>query len=156
MTDENTTQTHQFISSMTRSYLTVWIHAVWSVKHREPLLRKSIRLALFKHVHENVRRKDIYLDCINGVEDHVHCLFSLKSTQTIANVLRDIKGEASKWLNDNQVIEGTFEWQEGYGAFSVSPTGLKRVRSYIFNQEKRHQTMTFAEELKQFEGMSKQ
>jgi REP element-mobilizing transposase RayT len=136
---------------MTRSYVNVWIHAVWAVKNREPLLKKSLRVSLFKHVHETVRKKEIYVDCINGIEDHTHVLFSLKSTQTIANVLKEIKGESSKWLNDNGFIEGPFEWQEGYGAYSVSPSALQRVRSYISNQEKHHRTRGFEEEMKEFE-----
>ena len=110
-----------------------------------------MRVSLFKHVHETVRQKEIYINCINGIEDHAHVLFSLKSTQTIANVLKEIKGESSKWLNGNGFIEGQFEWQEGYGAYSVSSSALRRVLGYIFNQEKHHRTRSFEEDLKEFE-----
>jgi REP element-mobilizing transposase RayT len=77
----------------------------------------------------------------------------MKSTQSISQIVKTIKGESSKWLNDVKLVEGVFEWQEGYGAFSVSPTHLKRVRNYIKNQEKHHLNRNFEEEMFEIQKM---
>jgi putative transposase len=136
---------------MSKSLFQIWIHAIWTVKNRAPALDKSFRYELFHHIKISTREKDIYIDTINGVEDHVHCLFMLKSTQTVAKVLKEIKGESSRWINERNLIGGHFEWQRGYGAFSVSPNVADKVRNYVYNQEKHHQTMGFEEEMKRFE-----
>jgi putative transposase len=141
--------------TQSRSFINIWIHFVWAVKKREPLLDKSFRNNLCKHILENGRNNNIYVDMINGVENHLHCLVSLKSTQNVSEIAQKLKGESSKWINDNTLVEGIFEWQEGYGAFSVSPDPkhLKRVRNYIRNQEKHHEQKSFDEEMKEFELM---
>ncbi len=141
--------------ALSRSFINIWVHFVWSVKKREPLFSNNFRTILCKHILENGRQQGIYVDTINGVEDHLHCLVSMKSTQTVADIAKNLKGECSKWINDSGLVQGTFEWQEGYGAFSVSPSPvhLKRVRNYIKNQEKHHAKITFEEEMKEFESM---
>ena len=136
---------------MAKSLFQVWIHAVWTVKNRAPVLSKSFRFELFRHIKITAAKKGIYIDIINGVEDHVHCLFMLKPTQTIANVIKEIKGESSHWINEKNLIGGHFEWQVGYGAFSVSPKTANNVRSYIYNQEKHHLIQGFEEEIQGFE-----
>ncbi|MFN0204326.1 MAG: transposase, partial [Bacteroidia bacterium] len=100
---------------MGKSLFQIWIHAVWTVKQRAPVLDKSFRFELFRHIKTIASEKGIYVDIINGIEDHVHCLFLLKSTQTVANVLKELKGESSRWINENNLIGGEFAWQAGYG-----------------------------------------
>ncbi len=141
--------------AQSRSFINIWIHFVWAVKKREPLLDKSFRVNLCKHILENGRSKNIYVDMINGVEDHLHCLVSLKSTQNVSDIAQKLKGKSSKWINDKGLVDGSFEWQEGYGAFSVSPDPkhLKRVRNYIKNQEKHHEQKSFNEEMEEFDRM---
>ncbi len=136
---------------MTRSYINIWIHTVWSTKHREPLLAKKWRIELFKKMRQIAEEKEYKLDFINGVEDHVHCLFSLKATQNIAQIMKNVKGVSSRWLNQQDYIEGAFTWQEGYYAISVSPDRVPTVRNYIRNQEQHHKTSSLDDELKQFE-----
>jgi putative transposase len=132
---------------MPRSFFQIWIHAVWSTKHREAILTKAIRLPLFHHILAYTQNKDIHLRKINGTEDHVHALFSLKTTQTTAEVVKHIKGESSRWLNEQNRTEGVFKWQEGYGAFSVSPTSVQKVINYIENQESHHSRISYSEEI---------
>lgn len=141
--------------ALSRSFIKIWVHLVWSVKKREPLLSKNFRTSLCKHILENGRQQGIYVDTINGVEDHLHCLVSMKSTQTVADIAKNLKGECSKWINDSGFVQGTFEWQEGYGAFSVSPSPshLKRVRNYIKNQEVHHLKLTFEEEMEELKRL---
>tara|TARA_R100000908_G_scaffold65272_1_gene53615 strand:- start:67864 stop:68193 length:330 start_codon:yes stop_codon:yes gene_type:complete len=95
------------------------------------------------------QRNDIYLDIINGVEDHVHCLIRLKTTQSVADVVGVLKGEASFWLNRNAILDEHFGWQAGYGVISVSPNQISGIRKYIYTQEDHHTKKTLKEELKE-------
>ena len=123
---------------------------MWATKNREPLLETGIRQNVFKHIKENASKKDIYLDCVNGYTDHVHCLISLGSEQTIAKVVQLIKGESSFWINQNKLCKEKFEWQDEYFAVSVSESILPAVRKYIYNQEEHHRVKTFSEEYDDF------
>ena len=86
---------------------------------------------------------------INGVEDHVHLLVKLPAKLAIAETIRDIKVNASKWMHDEQLIDRQFGWQTGYSAFSVSKSGEDAVRRYIADQERRHRKMTYQDELRE-------
>src|ERR1051325_3185496 len=127
-------------------YIRVWIHYVWSTKDRAPIINTDLRPKLFSHVEENAHKKGIYLDCINGVEDHVHAVVSLGGDQTISKIAQLLKGESSHWINDNKLIRTKFEWQDEYFAVSVSESMIEKVREYIRNQEAHHRTRTFQEE----------
>jgi REP element-mobilizing transposase RayT len=132
-------------------YIRVWIHFVWSTKHRQPALKDEFREILFDHIRQNARAKDIYLDRVNGYYDHVHCLISLGSDQTIEKVAQLIKGESSFWFNNKSGFKtDRLEWQDEYFAVSVSESGLENVRAYIDNQVTHHQKKTFAEEYDEF------
>ena len=76
-------------------YIKVWIHLVWSTKNRFPFLTIEIRQTVFEHIRQNAKAKEIYLDCVNGFTDHIHCLVSLSNEQTISKLLQLIKGESS-------------------------------------------------------------
>lgn len=112
------------------SFVRVWLHIVFSTKNREPVLSKPIRAKLFQHIKENCKEKEIYLRAINGYTEHVHCLVALNRNQTIAQLVQLIKGEASFWLNQQNLIEGKFSWQDDYFAVSVSESQLKRATSF--------------------------
>jgi putative transposase len=131
-------------------YIKVWIHFVWITKHREPILTKDIRKILFSHIRENAEKKDVYIDFINGYLEHVHCLISLNSRQTIEKVIQSIKGESSRWINLNKLMSKKFKWQHEYFAVSVSESGVNKVREYIKNQESHHQKKSFDKEYYEF------
>ena len=82
--------------------------------------------------------------------DHIHILIGLRPGQSISDLMQDIKGNSSKWINEKRFISGKFEWQEGYGAFSYGKSQLKNVIKYIENQESHHQKKTFVEEYLDF------
>ena len=128
----------------------VWIHFVWSTANHEPLLRDQIRSNVFKHILENSRNKGIYIDMINGFVDHVHCLVSLGTDQTIERVMQLIKGESSFWINQNKLTKTKFAWQKEYFAVSVNPAGLESVRRYIAKQDIHHRTSSFKQEFDDF------
>ncbi|MDI6779045.1 MAG: IS200/IS605 family transposase [Bacteroidota bacterium] len=133
------------------SWVRVWIHLVFSTKNREPFLNsKEIRKNIFKHIKKNAEEKGIWLDCINGYHDHVHCLISLNKDQTISKVAQLIKGESSFWINQNKITDQKFVWQDDYWAVSVSESHVHELREYIYQQEEHHTKKTFAEEVKEF------
>ncbi|MFK7949944.1 MAG: IS200/IS605 family transposase [Saprospiraceae bacterium] len=137
---------------MSGSFGNIWIHAVWATKYRNPILNKNWRKQLFQHIKEEAKHQGILLDFINGVEDHIHILFKLRTTETVSNIIKQIKGEASKWINEQQFFddETLFRWQDGYGAISVSPDRITTVRNYIRKQEKHHQKKSYDDEIKLF------
>ncbi len=128
-------------------YIKVWIHFVWSTKHRIPFMKtREMRQTIFYHIRENAKEKGIYIDFINGYTDHVHCLVSLGIDQSMSKIMQLIKGESSFWINKNGICEEKFEWQDEYFAISVSESIVDRVRNYIKRQEEHHQTKTYAQE----------
>jgi REP element-mobilizing transposase RayT len=133
-------------------WVRVWIHFVWSTKDRAPFLKDNIRPKVFQHIRDNARQKDIHIDFINGYIDHVHCLISLGTNQTIEKMMQLIKGESSFWINKNGLCKTKFGWQEEYFAVSVSETNVAGVRKYIASQEEHHRTNSFDDE---FEGFMK-
>ena len=128
------------------SYVKVWIHVVWGTKSREPILTKEARAILFPHIKENAKNKGIYIDTVNGYLEHVHCLIALNADTSISKTLQLIKGEASKWLNEQGVIKDKLEWAHEYFAISVSESIVEKVREYIKNQEEHHKRMDFKTE----------
>jgi len=128
-------------------YIKVWIHFVWSTKHRIPFMKtREMRQTIFNHIKENAKEKEIYIDFINGYTDHVHCLVSLGINQSMSKIMQLIKGESSFWINKNGICEEKFEWQDEYFAVSVSESIVDRVREYIKKQEEHHQKKTYAQE----------
>ena len=99
---------------------------------------------------KNAIAKNIFINTLNCVEDHIHILLSLGNDQTISKVAQLIKGESSFWLNKNKLIKGKFEWQDEYIAVSVSESMINKVRDYIKNQEEHHRKKSFAEEYDEF------
>jgi putative transposase len=132
------------------SFVKIWIHLVFSTKDREPLLAKEFRYDLYKHIIQNCKEKDIFLQTINGYTDHLHCLISLGKEQTISKISQLIKGESSFWINKNNLTAEKFSWQDDYFAVSVSESQLEAVINYIKNQEKHHSTKSFDDEVNEF------
>ena len=99
------------------------------------------------HIRANGLEKGIYVDMVNGFHDHCHVIVSLKANQTIAKLIKDIKGESSRWINKNKLTESRFIWQEEYFVESISVRDLQRIRNYLINQEKHHGDNTLYDEL---------
>ena len=115
-----------------------------------PIPKPELKEKLLEHLKVNCKDKDIWLDTINCVSDHIHLLISIGSEQTISKVAMLIKGESSYWINKNKIFRKKFEWQDEYFAVSVSESGVNRVRDYIKNQETHHKKKTFADEYQEF------
>jgi REP-associated tyrosine transposase len=128
-------------------FVKVYIHTVWSTKNREAFLSsREIRQKVWQHIRENAKQKGIFIDFVNGYNNHCHCLISLGVDQTIQKVMQLIKGESSYWINKQKLTKNKFEWQDEYFAVSVSESMIDRVRNYIKNQEAHHKAKSFKEE----------
>ena len=82
--------------------------------------------------------------------DHIHIFFGMRPTQSLSDLMQDVKGGSSKWINEKNFIKAKFEWQEGFGAFSYSKSHVSNVIAYIENQETHHRKITFLDEYKHF------
>jgi putative transposase len=132
------------------SHTKIWTHAVWATKGHQHLLIKPICEEIFFHIKENARNKGIEINFINGFTDHVHCLIRLTGEQNTSKVIQMIKGESSRWINLNKIINRKFEWAHEYFAGSVSESVVGKVRDYIRNQERHHSRRTFIQEYDEF------
>ena len=128
----------------------IWIHIIWSTKNREKIITQKLKPLLLKHIKENSVLKEIFVDSLNCVNDHIHLLISLGREQTISKIVMLLKGESSNWVNKSKLISGKFEWQDEYIAVSVSESQVEKVREYIKKQEDHHRTKSFNEEYNLF------
>jgi len=132
-------------------YVKIWIHAVWTVKNREPILKSEIRKEFFDHINQNALSKEILMEAVGGHHNHVHCLFRLKNNQTIENVMQLIKGESSYWFNNKSGFsQQKLNWQKEYFAVSVSESQVSKVKNYILTQEEHHKKKTWEDEYNEF------
>jgi REP element-mobilizing transposase RayT len=106
----------------------------------------EIRQQVWNHIKENAQKKDIFIDFVNGFNDHCHCLVSFGSEQTISKVMQLIKGESAFWINKQKLTNQYFEWQDEYYAIGVSESQIETVRNYIKNQEVHHTKKTWNDE----------
>ncbi|NHB69073.1 IS200/IS605 family transposase [Perlabentimonas gracilis] len=140
---------------MANTYTQLHIQAVFTVQNRECIIQPSWKDELYKYITGIVQNNKHKLLTINGMPDHIHILFGFRPTQSLSDLIQDIKGDSSKWINEKGFVRVKFSWQEGYGAFSYSKSELHRIINYIESQEAHHKKETFIEEyldfLKEFE-----
>ena len=135
---------------MPHSFNKIWIHAKWATKERMPLISGAIEKTVYEFISAQLREQGCPVRIINGMPDHVHCLFLLSPQKSIADVIKQIKGSSSHYINQNNLIVEKFAWQTGYAAYSVSQSVVDKVYHYINNQKKHHQKKTFAQEHDEF------
>ena len=133
---------------MPSTHLSLNYHIVFSTKNREPILAASWRAELHGYLGGILRDLGGFAQEVGGVADHVHFLAALKATHCLADVLRDTKTGSSRWIHETMRIR-SFAWQEGYGAVTVSPSDVPRVRRYIASQTEHHRKKTFQEEYRE-------
>jgi REP element-mobilizing transposase RayT len=131
---------------MSSTFLSLHYHIVFSTKYRETLIDTTWRERLHAYLGGTVNGLEGVSQGVGGTKDHVHLLIGLKSTHCLADFMRELKKSSSAWVH-NEIGLGRFAWQEGYGAFTVSPPSRGDVKQYIANQEDHHRQRTFREEL---------
>jgi REP element-mobilizing transposase RayT len=135
---------------MPHSYTRIFIHAVWATKNRELLISDTLEKQLFTFMKQQFTELGCPVLRINGMPDHVHCLFLLDPKKAITDVIKQIKGSSSHFINSQKLIDEKFSWQTGYGAFGVSESVKDRVVQYIDNQKEHHRKKSFQEEYEVF------
>jgi REP element-mobilizing transposase RayT len=129
---------------MAQSLAQIYLHVVFSTKHRVGhLADPTLRERTYAYLVGTCRNLGSPSSQIGGVEDHVHILCSLEKTLSVSVLVRELKRESSKWLKDQSPELASFYWQNGYGAFSISPAHVGALRVYIAKQEQHHKTLTF-------------
>ena len=124
----------------------ILVHVVFSTKYRKPLLHELWRDNLFAYIGGTIKdHKAVWLKS-GGVEDHVHLLIKFNPTFAISSTIQLMKSNSSKWINEGHTVKNAFQWQPGYGAFSVSQSMADQVKNYIANQIEHHRKLTFREE----------
>ena len=131
---------------MANSYISVFVHIIFSTQNREPLLTSSLRDRLWAYMGGIARENKIKAISIGGRLDHSHMLLSIPGNIAVSKAVQLIKGGSSKWLHENFSSLRNFSWQEGYGAFSVGPSQVDEVSAYIAHQEEHHRVKSFQEE----------
>jgi len=130
------------------AYTQILLHFVFSVKYREPVLKKDWRDRLYQYMIAIIQKHKHKVLAIGGTDDHVHILVGFHPTETISSLMLEVKRDSSKWINENKFLNRQFAWQSSYGAFSYSKSQLDQVVQYIHNQEEHHKTKSYEDEFK--------
>jgi REP-associated tyrosine transposase len=126
------------------------VHVIFSTKERRPFLDGALKPRLFAYIKAIAEEHGARLHNINGSEDHLHLLLSLSTTVALADLMRHVKGGSSHWVRQEFPDRRNFGWQDGFAAFSVSHSRLKRVYEYIARQQEHHRKITFRGEFLAF------
>ena len=129
---------------MAQTLVQIYLHIVFSTKRRQKLISIELEQELYKYIGGICKNLECRLLEANGIEDHSHCLVSLSKNIAVRDLQQELKKSSSRWMNKKTKFK--FNWQNGYGAFSVSPSNLDEVKEYIQNQKEHHKHMTFEEE----------
>ena len=135
---------------MPQSLANIYVHLIFSTKDRVPFLTKNLRPDLHSYTATVLANLNSPAVLINSVEDHVHILFNMGRTVSLAQVVEEVKKASSKWIKTQGEGLAKFAWQSGYGGFSVSESNVPKVTDYIQKQEEHHRVKTFQEEYRDF------
>ena len=134
---------------MPQSLVEIYVHIVFSTKNRQPFLcDRDFRNRTHGYLKGICDGQDSPSLQIGGVEDHVHILCRLGKTLDVSTLIRELKRESSKWIKVENPRLGEFYWQQGYGAFSVSPSHVPALKKYIAEQEEHHRNESFQDEFR--------
>jgi REP element-mobilizing transposase RayT len=132
---------------MSHTFTAAFFHVVFRTHDGGAPISADFRDRMFEYIGGILRAEKGFLLAAGGAPDHVHLLISLPPPIPLADIVRIVKAKTSKWIHETFPMHAAFAWQEGYGAFSVSTSGLPRVKEYIAGQEAHHRRVTFREEL---------
>jgi putative transposase len=138
-------QERETFSPMPSTHVSLHFHLVFSTKNREQWFPPALRHRIHECLGGTLRTMDGMPHAVGGTGDHVHVAAGLRATHRLADVMRELKSESSRWIHEELKMPG-FAWQEGYGAFTFGASDLEAVRHYVQNQEEHHRVKTFQEE----------
>ena len=131
---------------MANTYTQIYIQVVFAVQGRYNLIPNQHKEELHKYITGIIRNKNQNLIAINSMPDHIHIFIGMKPNIALSDLVRDIKNNSSRFINEKRWMRGKFNWQEGFGAFSYGHSQINAVVKYIQSQEKHHARRTFKEE----------
>jgi putative transposase len=131
---------------MSHTYYNILVHCVFSTKERRILVPANLQQRLWPYIAGIARLNKFKALAVGGMPDHAHVLLSLPTSMSVAKAVQLVKGGSSKWINDH-LPNRSFDWQDGYAAFTIGVSQLEVTVRYIDNQEKHHMKITFDEEL---------
>lgn len=131
---------------MANTYTQLHIQAVFAVQNRQSLIKEQWEEELYRYISGIIQNNGHKILQINGMPDHVHILFGMRPTQSLSDLMKEVKQDSSKWINNRNFVNGRFSWQAGYGAFSYSKSQLPGVIRYVQDQKGHHRSLTFHEE----------
>ena len=131
---------------MANTYTQIHIQAIFAVQNRTCVIKKGWKEELHKYITGIVENHGHKMLQVNSMPDHVHLLFGLRPKESLSDLIKSVKGDSSKWINEKGFLRNKFSWQEGYGGFSYSKSQVPQVIKYIINQEEHHRKKTFIEE----------
>ncbi len=131
---------------MANTYTQIYIQVVFAVQGRYNLIPKQHKEELHKYITGIIRNKNQKLIAINSMPDHIHIFIGMKPDIALSDLVRDIKNNSSRFINEKRWMRGKFNWQEGFGGFSYGHSQIDAVVRYIQSQEKHHARRTFKEE----------
>ena len=134
---------------MANTYTQIHLQLVFAVQYRVSLIHETWKDELYKYMTGIVQQHKHKMIIVNGMPDHIHMLIGMRPTQSLSELMQDVKGSSSAWINERKLTKSRFQWQEGYGAFSYSKRILPGIINYIKNQEEHHRQKTFIEEYKE-------
>ena len=140
---------------MAHSFCNLVIHVVFSTKDWQPLIRPEIEIRIHSHIKKCLSDLDCKAIAVNGTENHLHILFNQNPNRGTAEIIKNIKGNSSHWINQNNLLINKFAWQVGYAAFSVSESQINNVARYICNQKEHHKKLSFKEEWRRLLKLNK-
>ncbi len=135
---------------MPQSLSSILIHLVFSTKHREPFIVPQIEPELHAYLAAIFRESQSPALSVNGTSNHVHVLFALSRTITVADLVEEVKKRSSKWIKTKEIELRKFQWQTGYGAFSIGQSNVPALKKYIAGQKEHHRHRSFEEEYREF------
>lgn len=138
---------------MPHSFNKIWIHAIWATRMRRPLITEAVEKDIYAFISRELNAWGCPVNIVNGMPDHIHCLFLLSPQKSIVDVIEHIKDSSSFFINYNNLIAKNFAWHPGYAAFSVSESVVDRVFDYIKSQKLQHQKRTFLQEYAEFQKL---
>lgn len=131
---------------MADTYTQIYIQFVFAVQNRASLIHPDWEQQLYKYITGIIQNKSHKMIAINGMPDHLHMFISFQPVDHISELIKVVKGESTKWINEKELVNGKFKWQAGFGAFSYSRSHIDQVYRYIMNQKEHHQIKPFLEE----------
>lgn len=132
---------------MAHTYNATFVHCIFSTKNRMALIPPALQGRLWAYIFGTAKKLAINLLAVGGTANHIHLLLGLPVTMNVAEAMQKLKANSSRWISEQGI---RFQWQDGYGAFSVSPSLVPTVQTYIRNQEQHHQKRDFEDEFRVF------